>query len=60
MFGTALAKGHFLLTYDYADEILGLAGSHGFDVESVAMTNTHHARMKELLVGRDLSWVRRG
>lgn len=54
----ASAKGDFLMTYDYSDEILALAGRHGFDVEAVAMTNTHHARMNELLVGRDLSWVR--
>ena len=52
-------KGDFLMTYDFAEEILHLARRHGFDVEAVVMTNTHHSRMKELLVGRDLSWVRR-
>jgi len=51
-------KGDFLMTYDFAEEILDLARRHGFDVEAVAMTNTHHSRMKELLVGRNLSWVR--
>jgi hypothetical protein len=23
----------------------------------IAMTNTHHAEMKELVIGRDLSWM---
>jgi DNA adenine methylase len=52
-------KGDFLMTYDYSQEIFDLAVHENFDVEPVAMTNTHHARMNELLVGRDLSWVRR-
>jgi hypothetical protein len=27
---------------------------------AVAMKNTHHAEMDELLIGRDLSWVEEG
>lgn len=50
--------GDFLMTYDNADEIKELAGAHGFDTQLVAMTNTHHATMMELLIGRDLDWVR--
>lgn len=51
-------QGDFLMTYDIADEIVELAKRHGFDVEPVPMKNTHHAEMKELLIGRDLSWAR--
>lgn len=50
--------GDFLMTYDDADGVRELARSHGFDVELVAMKNTHHAEMKELLIGCDLEWAR--
>jgi DNA adenine methylase len=50
--------GDFLMTYDHADEIKELSQAHGFETQLVAMTNTHHATMMELLVGRDLCWVR--
>lgn len=51
-------SGDFLMTYDNAEEILELAHRHAFDTEVVAMTNTHHATMSELLIGRDLGWAR--
>jgi DNA adenine methylase len=51
-------KGDFLLTYDNAPEVVQLAQKYGFETQSVAMKNTHHAEMKELLIGRDLSWLR--
>lgn len=51
-------KGDFLITYDDAEGVRELADKHGFDKELVAMKNTHHAEMTELLIGRDLSWVR--
>ncbi len=47
------------MTYDNADGVRELATTHGFDVEPVAMKNTHHAKMTELLIGRDLSWARK-
>jgi len=50
-------KGDFLMTYDNADEVRGLALKHRFETRLVAMSNTHHAIMMELLIGRDLSWV---
>ena len=50
-------KGDFLMTYDDAEGVRKLALERGFDVELVAMKNTHHARMTELLIGRDLAWV---
>lgn len=50
-------KGDFLMTYDDADEVRALALKFRFETRLVAMNNTHHATMTELLIGRDLSWV---
>jgi DNA adenine methylase len=55
----ARIKGDFLMTYDNAEGVRELADGHGFDTEIVAMKNTHHARMTELLIGFDLDWTRR-
>lgn len=52
-------QGDVLLTYDHTREVVGLAEEFGFEFEPVAMKNTHHARMTELLIGKDLSWLRR-
>lgn len=49
--------GDVLLTYDDAPEVRKLAAQHAFAVESVAMKNTHHAKLTELLIGRSLSWL---
>lgn len=51
-------KGDVLLTYDNTHEIASLAREFGFETQAVAMKNTHHAKMTELLIGRDLSWLR--
>src|ERR1044071_8787041 len=50
--------GDFLMTYDAADEVRKLAEKHGLDTELVAMKNTHHAEMSELLIARSLDWAR--
>jgi DNA adenine methylase len=55
---TAAAKGDFLLTYDNAGPVRELAKRFGFDTQEVPMKNTHHTVMNELLIGRNLSWVR--
>lgn len=49
--------GDFLMTYDSADEVRQLADRHGFDARLISMKNTHHAKMTELLIGRNLGWV---
>jgi DNA adenine methylase len=51
-------QGDFLMTYDHDEQVHQLARKHGFDQETIAMKNTHHAQMTELLIGRDLSWLR--
>jgi len=50
--------GDFLMTYDDEAEVRGLAKRYGFEVRTVAMKSTHHAAMNELLIGRDLQWLR--
>jgi DNA adenine methylase len=52
----ASCKGDFLMSYDNTVEIAALARQHNFACKPVAMKNTHHAKMTELLIGRDLSW----
>ena len=53
-------RGDFLMTYDNAEEVRELAERHGFETKPVAMKNTHHAEMDELLIGRNLDWVEDG
>lgn len=50
--------GDFLMTYDDTEEVRDLARQCNFDTERVAMKNTHHAEMNELLIGRNLDWAR--
>jgi DNA adenine methylase len=50
-------KGDVLLTYDYTREIASLAKEFHFETEAIAMKNTHHAKMNELLIGKDLGWL---
>jgi DNA adenine methylase len=55
---TSKVSGDFLMTYDNAPPIMELAKKYGFDTHEVAMKNTHHAVMSELLIGRNLDWSR--
>jgi DNA adenine methylase len=50
-------RGDFVVTYDDADEVKAMARAHGFEMRLVPMTNTHHATMEELVIGKDLSWM---
>ncbi|MEJ5311957.1 MAG: DNA adenine methylase [Anaerolineae bacterium] len=51
-------RGDFLMTYDNCHSVRRLALQHGFDMEPIAMKNTHHAEMTELLIGKNLDWLR--
>ena len=53
----SILKGNFLMTYDNAQDVLDLAKKFGFATQPVAMKNTHHAEMSELLIGRNLDWL---
>lgn len=54
----ANTKGNFLMTYDNAEEVHLLAMKHKFETRLIAMSNTHHTKMSELLIGRDLDWLK--
>lgn len=49
-------RGDVLLTYDNTQEISLLASEFNFQREAIAMKNTHHAKMTELLIGKDFAW----
>ena len=53
----ASLRGPFLMTYDDTKEVRELARAHGFAVKLVAMKNTHHAKMKELLISQNMDWL---
>ncbi len=52
------AQGDVLITYDDAFSVRALATRHGFEFKTIAMKNTHHAKMNELLIGKKLSWLK--
>ena len=39
------------------DEVVKLAEKFGFQSKAIAMKNTHHAKMTELLIGKNLDWL---
>ncbi|HCM96573.1 MAG: DNA methyltransferase [Chloroflexi bacterium GWB2_49_20] len=43
-------KGDFLMTYDNSNEVYELAKRYNFNIRMIAMNNTHHAQMTELLI----------
>ena len=49
--------GDFIMTYDNAEEVRQLAKRYGFQAKPIAMKNTHHAAMTELVIGRCLDWM---
>lgn len=51
-------RGDFIMTYDNATEIKELAKEFGFKTALIPMKNTHHEIMNELIVGKNLSWLR--
>lgn len=51
-------KGDFLMSYDNTLEVAKMAKKHGFEAKPIAMKSSHHAKMNELLIGRDLSWIK--
>ncbi|HEY3761352.1 MAG TPA: DNA adenine methylase [Verrucomicrobiae bacterium] len=52
-------RGDFLMSYDNTAEIATLAKKYRFECQPIAMKNTHHAKMTELLIGKDLSWLKK-
>jgi DNA adenine methylase len=50
--------GDFIMTYDNANEVKDLARKYDFQAKPIPMKNTHHAAMTELVIGRDLEWMK--
>jgi DNA adenine methylase len=55
---TSNLRGDFMMTYDNTEGVRALARRYNFDIQPVLMKNTHHAEMTELLIGRNLEWLR--
>jgi len=53
----AAVQGKLIMTYDNADEIKKLADKYAFNSVEIIMKTTHHTHKKELLIGKDLSWI---
>ncbi len=51
-------RGDFVMTYDNAPEVEQFARNHTLETLPIAMKNTHHEVMTELVVGRSLEWIR--
>jgi DNA adenine methylase len=51
------AKGSVLMSYDNTPEVVGWASKFKFKTKSIAMKSTHHAKLTELLISRNLSWL---
>lgn len=49
--------GDFLMTYSNDENTRQLASKHKLVMREIAMKNTHHTKMTELLVGRNLDWL---
>lgn len=54
----ASLKGPFLATYDHNEDIDKLAQEFGFQRRLIPMKSTHHTKKLELLIGRDLGWLK--
>ena len=50
-------KGDFLMTYDNAGEVRKMATEYGFETRAIPMKNAHHAKLDELLIGKNLQWI---
>ncbi len=48
--------GDFLMTYSNDKDVKSLAQKYHLVMKEIAMKNTHHAKMTELLIGRNLDW----
>jgi DNA adenine methylase len=53
-----LLAGDFLMTYDDAEDARQFARARNFALQPVAMKNTHHAKVTELLISRNLNWIK--
>jgi len=45
------------MSYDNVPDVLAMVKWHGFESKLAAMKTTHHAKMTDLLIGRNLKWI---
>lgn len=53
----AFHSGPKLLTYENDSEVQRLAVSSRLQYQAIAMKNTHHTELTELIIGRNLEWL---
>jgi DNA adenine methylase len=46
------------MTYDDDGEVQAMASRRMFETRLIAMKNTHHAKKTELIIGKDLTWLK--
>ena len=51
-------QGDFIMTYDNSSEVKELSKRYGFQAKPIPMKNTHHAAMTELVIGKNLNWMK--
>lgn len=51
-------KGDFIITYDDAGEIEEMAHKYNLKIERVIMKTTHHIPKYELVIGKNLDWLK--
>ncbi len=56
LFDLVVPLSNAVLTYDVSPEVLELAERSGLQTKRIAMKNTHHATLNELLIGHNLKW----
>lgn len=54
---TTKLTGDFLMTYSIDKPVQALVKKYQLQMIEIPMKNTHHAKMTELLIGRNLEWV---
>ena len=52
-------SGDFLITYDDDPQVRDLANKYHFEIVTVSVQTAHHKHKAELLLGRDLTWIRK-
>lgn len=51
-------SGDFLMTYESDPYVVELAKVRNLQVQSISMKNTHHNIVSELVISRDMSWLK--
>lgn len=54
---TARHRGPSLMTYENEKAVRQLAEQFGFQQQAIAMKNTHHVKLTELVIGPQLGWL---